>query len=130
MSFDFSHSDGCWTISGPIRPSYITGFEGNGRRIQELAEFGEDPWASKFDFDRYHDADDHLAYIQEALVAASYRGRGIGTRLSMNLFDRLELLGVIAVHLKALDTSIRFWNRLGFEIAEQDGLGAHMFRTI
>ncbi len=130
MSFSFSHSGGRWTISGPVRPSYMTGFEGRAKRIQELGEIAGDPWVSKFDFDRYHDAGDHLAYIEEALVAAPYRGSGIGTRLAQNLFDRLELIGVIAVHLTALDTSIRFWGGLGFEVVEQDGLGAHMFRTI
>jgi len=130
MSFRFSRSNGRWTISGPVRPSYMKGFEGSAKRIQELGALKGDPWVSEFDFERFHDAEDYLAYIQEALVAASYRGQGIGTSLAQLLFDKLEELGVIAVHLKALDTSMRFWEGLGFEIVEQDGLGAHMFRTI
>lgn len=130
MNIIFSRSDGRWTISGPVRPSYIQGFDGTSDAVNEIAKGGGDTWASQFDFDRYHDSDDHLAFINEAQVAAAFRNKGIGSRLVLALFDKLEEIGVGAVHLKSMDSAIRFWDRFGFEIVERDGLGAHMFRTL
>lgn len=130
MKLHFVDNDGHWTISGPVRPSYITGLRGVPDRLIELASAVDDRWAANFDFDRFHEPEDEIAYILEAQVSEVYRNRGIGTKMTIRLMDELEGKDVVGVHLKSMDTSIRFWDRLGFEIVERDGLGAHMFRTL
>ncbi len=58
------------------------------------------------------------AYIQDVIVEAPYRGRGIGRRIVNALLERCRADGILWVGVVAEPDSVAFWKRAGFEVLE------------
>jgi ribosomal protein S18 acetylase RimI-like enzyme len=73
------------------------------------------------------DADDAL-YLHQLYIAPEYQGRGIGTRLIESILRRAREMAV-PVHLWVVrnnDHARRLYQRLGFEMVEQDRVKFHL----
>jgi len=58
------------------------------------------------------------AYIQDVIVEAKYRGRGIGRRIVEALLERCVADGILWVGVVAEPGSVGFWERAGFGVLE------------
>jgi ribosomal protein S18 acetylase RimI-like enzyme len=69
-----------------------------------------------------HRGESEIRIVDIALLP-EYRGGGIGTRLLQDLVDEADAAGKsVTIHVERLNPALRLYERLGFSLAEDEGV--------
>ncbi len=70
---------------------------------------------------------EHIVLIQDVIVRASHRRRGIGRLLIQQTLDRFSQVRMISLYTDAEDEADNcFYRILGFRLIESDGMASYM----
>ena len=70
---------------------------------------------------------EHIVLIQDVIVRASHRRRGIGRRLIQQTLDRFSQVRMISLYTDAEDEADNcFYRSLGFRLIESGGMASYM----